>query len=480
MINVINKNKCIHAAIVLLLIVCILVNSAVPARAELALTTGIIAVIGTILVASGMSFDSDSSMTAAAKNFWKSIDSDTKTAIAAIADQYADFMTGNPLQKFVFKISKPVVAAVAGWLSGLGVSSDSTSVSVPVSSGLPFVYNVKNMPLVYIKSGSGLSVKDRFASNPELFVQISSGLWVGKWSNYSDGSSSALSVIYPYGSSYMSSSLFFDGTSLKSSWVASSVDFSFSLILIPANSTNSSYYIGLANADGSYTSPIDRAGSFSVASLKEMGISVDAGSLSIPIAPDYIPAGSGTKPLDSDCDIVLPSGLVKTGTGADTIDSDLVGTMTPDSVRDTSTDVDVPDTGILSGIRDLVGDIAGAITGTLSDLLTGIKTGIDSIATTLGNFFDVSQFELDFSPFQVGLTKIFPFCIPFDFFNGIKLFAQQADNFSFDIQLDTDYFKIDHSVDLSHFKIPFAFFRFVAVFWFSYILISRTRDFMKW
>ena len=478
MINVINKNKYIHAAIVILLIMCILFNSVAPARAELALTTGIIAVVGTILVASGMSFDSDSSMTAAAKNFWKSIDSDTKTAIAAIADQYADFMTGNPLQKFVFKISKPVVAAVAGWLSGLGVSSDSTSVSVPVSSGLPFVYNVKNMPLVSLNSGQ--RVLDYFSSHPELFVQVASKLWVCKWSYSRDGSNSALSVIYPYESSYQSGSLFFQGTSLKSSWVASSVDFSFSLILFPADSTNSSYYIGLANADGSYTSSIDKVGSFRAATLTEMGISVNAGSLSIPIAPDYIPAGSGAKPLDPDCDIVLPSGLVKTGTGADTINSDLVGTMTPDSVRDTSTDVDVPDTGILSGIRDLVGDIAGAITGTLSDLLTGIKTGIDSIATTLGNFFDVSQFELDFSPFQVGLTKIFPFCIPFDFFNGIKLFAQQADNFSFDIQLDTDYFKIDHSVDLSHFKIPFAFFRFVAVFWFSYILISRTRDFMKW
>lgn len=465
MINVINKNKNIHVAIVLLLIVCILVNSAAPARAELALTTGIIAVIGTILVASGMSFDSDSSMTAAAKNFWGSIDSDTKTAIAAIADQYTDFLTGNPLEKFVFKVSKPVVSAVAGWLSGLGVSSDSTSVDVPTGVGLPITLNYSAIPLLPLRTGQ--SVSSLFDASTKTGVKISDSLWITKWA-YDGSSSSALAVLYPSSSGWVSSSAFLSYGGSSYHPVNWSMDFvvrravingSVGLEFLIAGSVVGSVFVGGPD----FRAAVDGAVS---------------GTASIPIAPDYIPAGSGTKPLDSDCDIVLPSGLVKTGTGADTIDSDLVGTMTPDSVRDTSTDV--PDTGILSGIRDLVGDIAGAITGTLSDLLTGIKTGIDSIATTLGNFFDVSQFELDFSPFQIGLTKIFPFCIPFDFFNGIKLFAQQADNFSFDIKLDTDYFKIDHSVDLSHFKIPFAFFRFVAVFWFSYILISRTRDFMKW
>ena len=475
--NVINKNKYIHAAIVLLLIVCIIINAAIPARAELALTTGIIAVVGTILVASGMSFDSDSSMTAAAKNFWKSLDDDTKKTIGAIADQYADFITGNPLQKFVFKISKPVVSAVAGWLSGLGVSADSTSVDIPVSSvKLPMSLNWNSIP--YLNSSNWdrqySDFTDFLQDHLSFSVQIADQVYLFK--SGSDSSSLKLTVFIDAGfSGYTgwgshTSPLFI--TVNGRSYHPAFMDFNFTISTHLG--THAVIALDLSGVQIGSTSSLDSS------TYDLLFPSSSSGTASIPIAPDYIPAGSGTKPLDSDCDIVLPSGLVKTGTGADTIDSDLVGTMTPDSVRDTSTDVDVPDTGILSGIRDLVGDIAGAITGTLSDLLTGIKTGIDSIATTLGNFFDVSQFELDFSPFQIGLTKIFPFCIPFDFFNGIKLFAQQADNFSFDIKLDTDYFKIDHSVDLSHFKVPFAFFRFVAVFWFSYILISRTRDFMKW
>lgn len=466
MINVINKNKYIHAAIVLMLIVCILINAAIPARAELALTTGIIAVVGTILVASGMSFDSDSSMTAAAKNFWKSIDSDTKTAIAAIADQYADFMTGNPLQKFVFKISKPVVSAVAGWLSGLGVSADSTSVPVPISSGLPFVFDTGDLP--YWTATKRDEYGYYVESNPERYMKITDGLYITKASLSRVEPAVGFHVVCR---SSASSNVCDYYTSIYPDIFKSKPNVSYLCRLVKTARNQLTMMLSDGTVVGVFQSDVY---------INYINAASASGTASIPIAPDYIPAGSGTKPLDSDCDIVLPSGLVKTGTGTDTIDSDLVGTMTPDSVRDTSTDVDVPDTGILSGIRDLVGDIAGAITGTLSDLLTGIKTGIDSIATTLGNFFDVSQFELDFSPFQIGLTKIFPFCIPFDFFNGIKLFAQQADNFSFDIKLDTDYFKIDHSVDLSHFKVPFAFFRFVAVFWFSYILISRTRDFMKW
>ena len=465
MINVINKNKYIHAAIVLLLIVCIIVSAATPARAELVLTTGIIAVVGTILIASGMSFDSDASMTAAVQNFWGSIDSDTKTAIAAIADQYTDFLTGNPLKKFVFKISRSVVSAVVGWLQGLGVSGSSTSVSVPTGTDVVIDTSVMTEANVF----NYYYPDDPTPSNDDL----------QKIGYRVPG---VPFVLCGLNSHYISPSLtiFLVDSFGKRLWGLSTAsggkgdDWGFGLMRLAFSYDAATHYWTVTR---SHTDPSD---DWSDSTVFTVPVDWD-GSVSIPLAPDYIPAGSGSKPLDSDCDIVLPSGLVKTGSGTDTIDSDLVGTMTPDSVRDTSTDVDVPDTGILSGIRDLVGDIAGAITGTLSDLLTGIKTGIDSIATTLGNFFDVSQFELDFSPFQIGLTKIFPFCIPFDFYSGIKIFAQQAaSDFSFDIKLDTDYFKIDHSVDLSNFKIPFAFFRFVAVFWFSYILISRTRDFMKW
>lgn len=463
------KNKK-HILIILLLIVVILFNSFVPASAELVLTASVCAVIGTLLVASGMTFNSDSSMTAAVKSFWNSLDSDAKAAVVVIADQYAEFRSANPLKKFVFKATSGIVSAISGWLQGLGVSDGSTSVSVPTVSGsLPLTLCFADLPLVNARRSS----LDIVTSGECL--QLADTVWLYKWS-YMDSNPPhcALGVIHKCVSKYcdkdgfyrMSLFLRFPDPATGNSYHLPDNSVPFILRLM---SSNIRVIEAVYNGD-----VVDTVS----AVCSTCPVPWGASSTDIPLAPDYIPAGSGTKPLDSACDVVVPGGLINADTGA--LDSDLVGTMTPEAVRDASTDTDLPDVGILTGIRDIVGNIAGTISGTISDLLTGIQSGISSIADTLARFFDVSNFSLDFSPFHIGLTKVFPFCIPFDLYNGVKLFAAQAADFSFDIKLDTAYFKVDHTVDLTPFKLPIMFFRYIVVFWFSWILISRTRDLMKW
>ncbi len=455
------KNKK-HILIVLLLIVVILFNSFVPASAELVLTASVCAVIGTLLVASGMTFNSDSSMTAAVKSFWNSLDSDAKAAVVVIADQYAEFRSANPLKKFVFKATSGIVSAISGWLQGLGVSAGSTSVSVPTGTDVVIDTSVMTDANVF----NYYYPDDPTPSNDELqkIGYRVPGLPF---------------VLCGLNSHYISPSLtiFLVDSSGKRLWSLSvssggkGDDWGFGFLRLAFSYDAATHYWTVTRT---YLNDPDH---FSDSSVFKVAVDWN-GSVSIPLAPDYIPAGSGAKPLDSECDVVVPGGLINADTGA--LDSDLVGTMTPEAVRDASTDTDVPDVGILTGIRDIVGNIAGTISGTISDLLTGIQSGINSIADTLARFFDVSNFDLDFSPFQIGLTKVFPFCIPFDMYNGVKLFSAQAADFSFDIKLDTDYFKVDHTVDLAPFKLPIMFFRYIVVFWFSWILISRTRDLMKW
>ena len=74
----------------------------------------------------------------------------------------------------------------------------------------------------------------------------------------------------------------------------------------------------------------------------------------------------------------------------------------------------------------------------------------------------------------------FPFCIPFDMVDSVKQFAADAADYRFRVKLDTQYFSVDHVVDLTPLAVPLAFFRYIVVTWFVWVLLSRTRDLMKW
>lgn len=117
----------------------------------------------------------------------------------------------------------------------------------------------------------------------------------------------------------------------------------------------------------------------------------------------------------------------------------------------------------------------GAETGTTAGL-------IGSIIELLKNFFDSpSDFRLNLDGFKnLILPDRFPFSIPFDMVKAVKLFAAAAADFVFRIDLDTQYFSVHHTVDLTPYAVPIAFFRYACVFWFAWILISRTHDLIKW
>lgn len=114
---------------------------------------------------------------------------------------------------------------------------------------------------------------------------------------------------------------------------------------------------------------------------------------------------------------------------------------------------------------------------------TGSNTGLlQKILDLLKNFFDSpSDFRLNMDGFRnLAIADKFPFCIPFDLVDSIKQFAVTAKDFHFRIKLDTHYFKIDHEVDLSDMVLPFAFFRYMVLVWFVWMLMLRTRDLVKW
>lgn len=118
----------------------------------------------------------------------------------------------------------------------------------------------------------------------------------------------------------------------------------------------------------------------------------------------------------------------------------------------------------------------------LKSLLKSILDAIKSILAAIVGFFDTpADFRLDFDGFKnMRLPTRFPFCIPFDFVNAIRVFTRNAQDFQFRIDLETSYFQIHHVVDLTPFILPIAFFRYTACVWFGLVLINKTRDLIKW
>jgi len=151
--------------------------------------------------------------------------------------------------------------------------------------------------------------------------------------------------------------------------------------------------------------------------------------------------------------------------------------------------------GVLSGISSKVESIGSWLTNTynsavnvLTGAVTGIGTAVSSIATTVSNvlslewwtdFFTVKS--LDFSGLQnLVVFDKFPFCIPFDLIDTVKLFAVSASQPVFDININTEYLKVNHTIDLTPYNFYIAFFRYFVVVVFTLFLIGKTQSLIKW
>ena len=120
--------------------------------------------------------------------------------------------------------------------------------------------------------------------------------------------------------------------------------------------------------------------------------------------------------------------------------------------------------------------------GTGTETGSGVSGLIGTIIGLLKNFFDSpSDFKLDMDGFRnLAIADKFPFCIPFDMVDSVKQFAATAADYQFRIKFDTQYFSVDHTVDLTPIAVPLAFFRYIVCVWFVWVLMSRTHDLMKW
>lgn len=138
-------------------------------------------------------------------------------------------------------------------------------------------------------------------------------------------------------------------------------------------------------------------------------------------------------------------------------------------------------TGLLS-IPSYISNVASKL-----DILESIKNLISTlskpIAIPLELIFGVPDdlsLDLDSLKINTVIKDKFPFCLPFDLYNVIKLFSISPSNPNFDINISTSFFKINHEIDLTSIYLPITFFRYVVTAFFVFFLISKTKDFISW
>lgn len=179
-------------------------------------------------------------------------------------------------------------------------------------------------------------------------------------------------------------------------------------------------------------------------------------------------------------DLSVSASDVLTGVdvGAGSIDIDL-DTSILDQILEQTRVASNAVSDVLTGVQAIPATLADAITSALA----GVQAKVQSISLALDGFFDISQFSLDLAPIKTAgtdLSKVFPFCLPFDLLKSIKVYLVPAQIPDLTIDIDTDFVTVYRKIDLTPIVYVLAFVKVVAVIFYMNWLITVTKKLIKW
>ena len=448
--------RCLCLLLIVLVLWCFFM---VPRAGAVALEATTIAygglLVGTILVGAGVVFSSHGDMVKVGNAMYKTLVNGssaigkTISSISAWAVEH-----GTSLAKGALRVGKDLYQSI------VDVFNAAYSGGKFVDFVASFVFTSDNFDEIsnYLDNHS---VESLYLSNGYSLV------WVGHDDNYC-----YLNIYKPDGSLWVSDKVGIAGHNLRfmTMSITRAYDFPVNGVVYGVNSLGRSYPIGTTGSSVSLSlGSVIRVGS---------AVSIPQPDLKYP-SDDYLVRMPDIPSVDTTTgDVTYPNDTAYTKDAvAVPYPVDAEGVKVPDipydKVVDQSTGKALDDTGTDTDNPSKPGE--GTDTGSNTSLL-------QKILDLLKNFFDSpSDFRLNMDGFRnLAIADKFPFCIPFDLVDSIKQFAVTAKDFHFRIKLDTHYFKIDHEVDLSDMVLPFAFFRYMVLVWFVWMLMLRTRDLVKW
>lgn len=483
------NNRILRILLITLLIFCMVFGGVLLEYSHaIVWTFPAIEVCATILVACGVIAATDSDLEAVATSFYRSLDVATMGDVNSIVDAY----TTAGADRFTFKVTKSILSAIGSWFASQECTGfeqvENTFLGGFTVAGLTnATFQGIDCSSIYLPNLGANAYYDGYdkygswgAASEALLLPITTSfpLLNKPFYYYSNGSGSGWFLISYDNGAY---TLYISNAAGDKLHVFSTA----SVAGITYNDYNSSShpntmdiykYVFIFGTLTMYL-PLNYSGTEgNITSFPNTNVKSDTTYFPQEVVDaaggtTTFPSNTASKPLTTETPLTIPA----EGVNSTTIPSDV---RTDADSPPIDVPLDIP--GWLSKIWDGVCAIPDAIAGGITAIVDAVGDVTGSIADTLTNFFNPSEFKLDFSKFKVGLTEVFPFCIPFDFVKAIKLLATDSSGFSFDIDLKTTWFTIDHTVDLKPFRIPILFFRFICDFWFGYILISRTRDWIKW
>ena len=458
--------RCLCLFLIVIVLLCFFLTPRAGAVAlEVAATAYSAALVGAILVGAGVVFASHGDMQAvgaAMVKSWQQSNAAIGSKISALASWAVQH--GEAAAKGALRVGKDLYQAVVDAFNA------SYSDGVFSITGQDFYVSSSSAVPAFAESFTALratgftgTLSDGTKVDGRIIVEESSGGLIFRYKFYKNGRIIAENYYGPYVYSRPRQFFFyFDGSTNNWAWLKLARIDSDGTVVFEAGSID-----------------IWRDVPFSISSVG--GITIPSSDLAYP-SDDYLVKMPDIPSVDTETgEAAFPADAAYTKDSIAVpypVDAD--GVKVPDipydKVVDQSTGktLDDTDTGTDTDKPGTDTDKPG------TDTETGGLLG--QIIALLKNFFDSpSDFKLDFDGFKnLILPERFPFCIPFDMVKAVKLFAAAAADFAFSIDLDTQYFAVHHTVDLTPYVLPIAFFRYGCVIWFVWILISRTHDLIKW
>ena len=444
--------RCLCLLLIVLVLWCFFM---VPRAGAVAVEAATVAygglLVGTILVGAGVVFSSHGDMAKVGAAMYKTM-SNGSSAIAS------------------------KIAAISSWAveHGEKIGSAALRVGKDLYQGIVDAFNTAYSNGNFV-IGEGYSELSQFVaacpSSPSVYIK---SLKSGSWERYSVETSESLTDIFLYEYDLIggqwhryshSSMLYCSSPFASSNWFVA--DDGFYCRIVHANGSTDDFRVFELPRSIAYVSD----------SFPEQ-IAIPQPDLKYP-SDDYLVRMPDIPSVDTSTgDVTYPNDTAYTKDAVSVpYPIDTEGVKVPDipydKVVDQSSGKALDDTGTDTDTPSKPGE--GTDTGSNTSLL-------QKILDLLKNFFDSpSDFRLNMDGFRnLAIKDKFPFCIPFDMVDSVKQFAADAADYQFRVKLDTQYFKVDHVVDLTPLAVPLAFFRYLVVAWFAWVLMSRTHDLMKW
>lgn len=124
----------------------------------------------------------------------------------------------------------------------------------------------------------------------------------------------------------------------------------------------------------------------------------------------------------------------------------------------------------------------GTTVGLLQSIINWLSLIRNEISSLPNKLFEVPQdLSLNFDNLKLnGFQERFPFSIPWDIASAIGVFSSSPTEPDLTIDMDTNYFSLNHEIDISSISLPLRFARYVASVFFVIYLANKTRDLIKW